>query len=103
MTARLAIVAMLLASSVQAWETQGSGGTGMDRFGNGSSSPGIYSSDGKFLGNLNANRYDPDSVANPYGRYGSRYSPDSINNPYGEYGSRYSPQGARNPYGTGNW
>lgn len=63
------------------------------------SSPKIYSSDGKFLGNANANRYDPNSVANPYGRYGSRYSEDSVNNPYGRYGSRYSPEGVSNPYG----
>jgi hypothetical protein len=53
---------------------------------------------GKYLGNLSTNRYDPNSVSNPYGRYGSRYSPDSINNPYGQYGSRYSPDSARNPY-----
>lgn len=57
-------------------------------------------SDGKYLGNLNANRYDPNSVSNPYGQYGSRYSPDSINNPYGQYGSRYSPKSATNPYAT---
>ena len=56
---------------------------------------------GKYLGNLNSNRYDPNSVANPYGRYGSRYSPDSINNPYGRYGSRYSPDSANNPYTSG--
>ena len=103
MTAKLAIVAILLASPAQAWDTRGTDGTGTDRFNNGSGSPGIYSSDGKFLGNLNSNRYDPDSVANPYGRYGSPYSPDSINNPYGKYGSRYSPEGVRNPYGTGEW
>jgi hypothetical protein len=45
-------------------------------------------------------RYDPDSVSNPYGRYGSRYSPDSINNPYGA-GNPYSPSSPRNPYGSG--
>lgn len=61
-------------------------------------SPKLYSSDGHFLGNLNSNPYDPDSVSNPYGRYGSPYSADSINNPYGEYGSPYSPRSARNPY-----
>jgi len=55
---------------------------------------------GKYLGTLSNNRYDPDSVSNPYGRYGSRYSPDSINNPYGRYGSRYSPDSANNPYAT---
>jgi hypothetical protein len=53
-----------------------------------------------YLGRLNANRYDPESVANPYGRYGSRYSSASINNPYSAYGSRYSNQSARNPYAT---
>ena len=56
---------------------------------------------GKYLGNLNSNRYDPNSVSNPYGRYGSPYSPDSINNPYGQYGSPYSPNSANNPYSSG--
>lgn len=55
---------------------------------------------GTYLGNLNSNRYDPNSVANPYGQYGSPYSPNSINNPYGQYGSPYSPNSARNPYAT---
>ena len=55
---------------------------------------------GKYLGNLSNNRYDPNSVSNPYGRYGNQYSPDSINNPYGRYGSRYSPDSANNPYAT---
>lgn len=63
-------------------------------------SPYIVSPNGQYLGNLNSNRYDPNSVANPYGRYGSRYSPDSINNPYGQYGSPYSPYSANNPYAT---
>jgi len=56
---------------------------------------------GKYLGNLNSNPYDPNSVANPYGQYGSQYSPDSINNPYGQYGSPYSPDSATNPYSSG--
>ncbi len=55
---------------------------------------------GKYLGNLNDNQYDPNSVNNPYGRYGSKYSPDSINNPYGTYGSEYSPHSPNNPYST---
>lgn len=58
-------------------------------------------SSGQYLGNLNSNRYDPNSVANPYGRYGSPYSPDSINNPYGQYGSPYSPNSVNNPYTSG--
>lgn len=45
--------------------------------------PSIYSNQGKYLGNLNSNPYDPNSVSNPYGRYGSTYSSDSPNNPYG--------------------
>ena len=53
---------------------------------------------GKYLGNYNANKYDPNSVANPYGRYGSRYNPESINNEYGVYGSPYSPYSINNPY-----
>ena len=61
-------------------------------------SPRIYAPDGTYLGKLNANRYDPESVSNPYGTYGSKYSPNSINNPYGTYGSKYSPSGVRNPY-----
>lgn len=61
-------------------------------------SPQIYAPDGQYLGNLNSNRYDPNSVSNPYGQYGSRYSPNSINNPYSQYGSPYSPNSVRNPY-----
>jgi hypothetical protein len=55
---------------------------------------------GKYLGNLSANQYDPTSVSNPYGRYGSEYSAESINNPYGQYGSRYSNDSPNNPYAT---
>ena len=65
-----------------------------------SNSPMIIGEDGKYLGRLNSNRYGSDSIANPYGRYGSRYSPDSVNNPYGKYGSRYSPYSANNPYAS---
>ncbi len=60
----------------------------------------VYSRGGKYLGKLNANPYDPDSIANPYGRYGNPYSPDSVNNPYGRYGSRYGAESANNPYAT---
>lgn len=69
-------------------------------YGGSSDSPKLYDSQGNFRGNLNSNRYDPDSVANPYGRYGSQYSPDSINNPYGA-GSRYNQDSPNNPYGNG--
>jgi hypothetical protein len=55
---------------------------------------------GRYLGNLSTNQYDPDSVGNPYGRYGSPYSEDSINNPYGKYGSSSSNDSPNNPYAT---
>ena len=38
-------------------------------------SPRIYAPDGTYLGKLNANRYDPESVSNPYGTYGSKTRP----------------------------
>jgi len=63
-------------------------------------SPYLVSPDGKFLGNLNSNRYDPNSVSNPYGRYGNKYSPDSINNSYGVYGSPYSNKSINNRFAT---
>jgi len=62
--------------------------------------PSLVGEDGTYLGTLSSNPYDPNSVSNPYGRYGSRYSPDSINNPYGLYGSPYSSYSATNPYTT---
>lgn len=60
----------------------------------------VYGADGTYLGRLNANRYDPESVSNPYGTYGSTYSPTSINNPNSVYGSPYSNSSARNPYAS---
>lgn len=62
--------------------------------------PKIYSQDGKYLGTLSNNKFDPDSVSNQFGRYGSKFSPDSINNKFGTYGSPYSNQSVRNPYAT---
>jgi hypothetical protein len=54
----------------------------------------------EYLGKLSSNKYDPDSVSNPYGRYGSKYSSDSINNPYGA-GSPYRTDSPTNRYGEG--
>ncbi len=58
----------------------------------------VYAADGRFLGRLNANPYDPLSVANPYGPYGSIYSLTSTKNPYGAYGSPYTLLSAQNRY-----
>ena len=63
--------------------------------------PKIHSSDGTFLGNLSNNPFDPNSVSNPYGVYGSPYG-NTINNPYSPYGSPYSPLSPNNPYATGS-
>jgi hypothetical protein len=65
-----------------------------------SQSPILISPNGKYLGNLNDNPYDPNSVANPYGRYGSEYSLDSVNNPDSRYGSEYSLESPNNPDAT---
>ena len=60
----------------------------------------VVGADGTYLGRYSRDRFAPDSVSNPYGRYGSRYSPDSIRNPYGRFGSPYSPESATNPYAS---
>jgi len=63
--------------------------------------PSIYSNQGKYLGNLNSNQFDPNSVSNQFGRYGSQFPPDSINNQFGRYGSQFSADSPNNPYGRG--
>lgn len=52
----------------------------------------------KFLGTINFNKYDKDSLANKYGDYGSQYSSESIFNKYGNYGSAYSDKSPFNKY-----
>ena len=64
------------------------------------SAPMLFDSNGAYRGNLSANRYDPNSISNPYGPYGSRFSPTSVHNPYGA-GSRFLPDSPLNPFGTG--
>ena len=54
---------------------------------------------GKPLGVMGVNRYDQNSVANPYGT-GNRYRSDGLMNPYSRYGSRYSNKSWRNSYAT---
>lgn len=58
----------------------------------------IYSNGGHYLGEWTQNRFDPNSVSNPFGQYGSKYSSDSIFNAYGQYGSKYSTDSVFNPY-----
>ncbi len=47
----------------------------------------IIANDGTLLGIINTNRYDPNSISNPYGQ-GNRYKSTSILNPYGRYGGK---------------
>ena len=54
----------------------------------------------RYLGRLSVNPHDPDSVVNPFGRFGNLLSPDSVNNPIGRFGNRFSPSGATNPFTT---
>jgi hypothetical protein len=51
------------------------------------------------IGELSANPYAPDSMANPLGA-GGPFKPDGINNPFSRYGSPYSNQSATNPFAT---
>lgn len=51
----------------------------------------LIAGDGQFLGNINDNRLDPDSLANPLGRFGSSLNPLSIWNPIGAYGGSINP------------
>lgn len=60
----------------------------------------IFASDNQFLGVINSNRYDSDSVCNRYGSYGSRYSSTSIWNRYGSYGSDYASYSPFNDYSS---
>ena len=59
--------------------------------------PRIYASDGTYLGKLSSNRYDQESISNPYGRYGNPYG-NTLANPYSKYGSPYSTESWMNPY-----
>lgn len=50
----------------------------------------IIADDGQFLGVMNGNSFDPDSIANRFGTYGNPFSSLSIWNEFGTYGSRFS-------------
>jgi hypothetical protein len=51
------------------------------------------------LGDLSANPFNPNSLANPFGA-GSPYAFKSPTNPYGPYGSPFSNRSATNPFAT---
>jgi len=76
-------------------------GTFDNPFGNSSDSPQLYDSQGGFHGDLNSNPFDPDSVSNPFGQYGSQFSPDSINNQFSPAGSPFGADSPNNSFGQG--
>ncbi|BDA76497.1 hypothetical protein CAL7716_106630 (plasmid) [Calothrix sp. PCC 7716] len=57
----------------------------------------VVANDGTFLGVVNNDAYDSDSICNPYGRYGSPYG-IGIFNTYGRNGGAYSNIGAYSEY-----
>jgi hypothetical protein len=55
---------------------------------------------GIFLGNVNRNRFDADSLVNQYGPYGSRFAAESIFNKFSQYGSPYGTESPYNKFST---
>lgn len=53
-----------------------------------------------YLGCLNSNKYDVNSIWNTYGTYGSKYNLKSIWNAYGTFGSKYSSYSPWNIYSS---
>lgn len=53
---------------------------------------------GRVIGNLNANKYDGTSIANPYSELSNPYSANSLNNPYGTTANPYAAGSMNNPY-----
>jgi hypothetical protein len=50
----------------------------------------IEAADGTFLGSLNPNPMDTNSIFNKYGPHGNRFNASSIFNKYGPYGGKFS-------------
>jgi len=60
----------------------------------------IVADNDTFLGVISRDEDDPDSITNPYGRFGSPWSPYSIWNPDTRYGSVDGKGSPWNPYAT---
>jgi hypothetical protein len=50
----------------------------------------LVAADGKFLGRVNRNRFDQNSLTNQFGDYGNQFQPNTIFNQFGPYGSLFS-------------
>ena len=53
-----------------------------------------------FLGYLNTNKFDSDSIWNQFGDYGSKFKTDSIWNQFGTYGSKFSSESPWNQFAS---
>lgn len=60
----------------------------------------ISANDGQFLGTISSNRFDLDSIANPFGTYGNTFSNLSIWNEFGTYGNTFSTMSPFNAFTT---
>lgn len=83
---KLLVIALLalpfLAQAFNQSLTTPSGTFELNPYGNDNNSLKIYDHQGNYRGNLNSNPYDPNSISNPYGKYGNPFTRDSIyNNP----------------------
>jgi len=54
----------------------------------------------EYLGCLNCNSYDSNSIWNEYGTYGNSYNSNSIWNEYGTYGNEYNSLSPWNEYSS---
>jgi hypothetical protein len=58
----------------------------------------IYAADETFLGLVSKNSFDPNSISNSLGAYGSWFSQTSIFNEFGPYGGEFSPMSPFNDF-----
>lgn len=58
----------------------------------------IIAEDDTSLGIISKNRFDPNSILNTFGDYGSKFSPISIFNEFGPYGGEFSPMSPFNKF-----
>lgn len=60
----------------------------------------IYANDGTFLGVVSKDPFDPNSISNSFGDYGSEFSQASIFNEFGPYGGEFSPLSPFNDFSS---
>lgn len=60
----------------------------------------IEAGDGTFLGKLNPNRFDTESIFNQFGVYGNKFSPSSIFNQFSIYGNQFNPLSPYNQFSS---